>query len=71
MPGMIDGRKEAAVAPTRDPPGMSRRGFLYTTTAAVGAAGLVAAVWLFIDQMNPDAGLRAAGDVVDVDLADL
>ncbi len=52
-------------------PAPSRRSFLYGTTALVGAAGLVAAFWPFIDQMNPDARVRALGDVVDVDLADL
>ena len=50
---------------------MSRRSMLYAGTAAVGAAGLVAAAWPFIDQLNPDAATRAAGDVIDVDLAGL
>ena len=49
----------------------SRRNFLYATTAAMGAAGLAAAAWPLIDHLNPDAGVRAAGDVIDIDLADL
>jgi ubiquinol-cytochrome c reductase iron-sulfur subunit len=52
-------------------PVISRRSFLYVTTAAAGAAGAVAAAWPFIDQMNPDAGIRAARDIVDVDLSNL
>jgi len=50
---------------------LSRRRLLYATTAAVGAAGLVAAIWPFIDQLNPDAASRASGDVIEADLADL
>jgi ubiquinol-cytochrome c reductase iron-sulfur subunit len=52
-------------------PAPTRRSFLYTTTAAVGTVGLIAAAWPFIDQMNPDAGLRAAGDIVDLNLINL
>ena len=44
---------------------------LYATTAAMGTAGLVAAAWPFIDHFNPDAGIRASGDVIEVDLAGL
>jgi ubiquinol-cytochrome c reductase iron-sulfur subunit len=54
-----------------DRPAMSRRSLLYATTAAVGAAGIVAAAWPFIDHLNPDAAIRASGDVTDVALADL
>jgi ubiquinol-cytochrome c reductase iron-sulfur subunit len=50
---------------------VSRRGFLYAATAAVGAAGLTAAAWPLIDQMNPDARTRAAGDRLSVDIGDL
>ena len=49
----------------------NRRNFLYAATAAVGVVGIGAAVWPLIDQMNPDARMRAAGDVVAVDLAGL
>src|SRR5690242_12033898 len=55
-------------APTERP---SRRNFLYISTALVGAAGCVAAVWPFIDQMNPDAAARAREEVLAVDVADL
>jgi ubiquinol-cytochrome c reductase iron-sulfur subunit len=54
-----------------DRPAISRRGVLYATTAAVGAAGIVAAAWPFIDHFNPDAAIRASGDVIDVALAEL
>jgi ubiquinol-cytochrome c reductase iron-sulfur subunit len=50
---------------------LSRRRLLYATTAAVGAAGLVAAIWPFVDQLNPDAASRASGDVIEADLAGL
>jgi ubiquinol-cytochrome c reductase iron-sulfur subunit len=50
---------------------MRRRKFLYCTTAAVGGGGLIAALWPFLDQMNPDAAVRAAGDIVEVSLVDL
>jgi ubiquinol-cytochrome c reductase iron-sulfur subunit len=48
-----------------------RRNFLYATTTAVSAVGLAALAWPLIDQMNPDAAVRAAGDVLDIDLASL
>lgn len=45
----------------------SRRDFLYIATGAVGAVGVAAAVWPFIDQMNPDASaLAMASTEVDV-----
>jgi ubiquinol-cytochrome c reductase iron-sulfur subunit len=50
---------------------MRRRIFLYSATATVGGGGLVAALWSFLDQMNPDAAVRAAGDIVEVSLVDL
>jgi ubiquinol-cytochrome c reductase iron-sulfur subunit len=37
----------------------TRRDFLFTTTATVGAVGAAAAVWPFIDQMNPAADTLA------------
>ena len=40
-------------------------------TGSVGAAGIAAALWPLIDHLNPDAAVRAAGDLVAVDLADL
>jgi ubiquinol-cytochrome c reductase iron-sulfur subunit len=50
---------------------MSRRSLLYAATATMGAAGLGAAAWPFIDHFNPDAGIRASGDLIEVDLAGL
>ena len=37
----------------------TRRDFLFTTTATVGAVGAAVAVWPFIDQMNPAADTLA------------
>jgi ubiquinol-cytochrome c reductase iron-sulfur subunit len=54
-----------------DRPTTSRRNLLYATTAAVGAAGIIAAAWPFIGHLNPDAAVRASGDVIDFNLADL
>jgi ubiquinol-cytochrome c reductase iron-sulfur subunit len=44
---------------------------LYAATAAVGVAGIAAAAWPLVDQMNPDAGVRAAGDRLGVDIGGL
>ena len=41
----------------------TRRDFLYIATSAVGAVGVAAAAWPFIDQMNPDATVRALSSV--------
>ena len=37
---------------------VTRRNFLYVTTGAFAAAGAVSA-WPFVDQMNPDASVKA------------
>jgi ubiquinol-cytochrome c reductase iron-sulfur subunit len=50
---------------------INRRRFLSTTTAAVGTVGAASAAWPFIDQMNPDARIRATNDVIQVDLVKL
>lgn len=47
--------------------GASRRDFLYLATGAVGAVGVAAAVWPFIDSMNPAADTLALASI-DVDL---
>jgi ubiquinol-cytochrome c reductase iron-sulfur subunit len=47
---------------------MNRRDMLFTATAAMGAAGILVATWPLIDQMNPDARVRAAGDILEVNL---
>ena len=45
----------------------NRRDFILTATATVGAVGAGAAVWPLIDQMNPDASVKAlASTEVDV-----
>ena len=45
----------------------SRRDFLYIATGAVAAVGAAAAVWPFVDQMNPDASaLAMASTEVDI-----
>ena len=45
----------------------TRRDFLYIATGAVGAVGVAAAVWPFINQMNPDASaLALASTEVDI-----
>jgi len=53
---------------TSDNPAINRRGLLYAATAVVGIAGIAAAAWPLLDQMNPDARVRAAGNIVGVDL---
>lgn len=47
----------------------TRRDFIYVATGMVGAVGAAAALWPFIDQMRPDAAVRAAGLPIDVDLS--
>jgi len=45
----------------------NRRDFIFTATAAVGVVGAGAAAWPLIDQMNPDASVKAlASTEVDV-----
>ena len=36
-----------------------RRDFLFTASYAVGAVGVAAVVWPLVDQMNPDASVKA------------
>ena len=57
-----------AAAPPLTP---TRRDFLYLTTGAVGAVGVVGLAWPFIDQMNPDAATIAAAGPVDIDISQL
>ena len=48
-----------------------RRDFLFTATYAVGAVGAGAVIWPMIDQMNPDASVKAlASTEVDVSAVD-
>ena len=45
----------------------NRRDFIFTATAAAGAVGVGAAVWPLVDQMNPDASVKAlASTEVDI-----
>ena len=46
----------------------NRRDFLYVATGAIAAVGTALAVWPLINQMNPDASVRALASV-EVDLA--
>ena len=39
--------------------GESRRDFLLLATSAVGVAGTAAAIWPFVDSMNPSADVLA------------
>jgi ubiquinol-cytochrome c reductase iron-sulfur subunit len=41
----------------------TRRDFLYIATGAVGAVGAALTAWPFINQMNPDASVRALATV--------
>ena len=45
----------------------NRRDFIVTATAAAGVVGVGAAVWPLVDQMNPDASVKAlASTEVDI-----
>ena len=45
----------------------NRRDFIFTATAAAGAVGVGAAIWPLVDQMNPDASVKAlASTEVDI-----
>ncbi|MBZ6377221.1 ubiquinol-cytochrome c reductase iron-sulfur subunit [Pacificimonas flava] len=48
--------------------GVRRRDFIYIATAAFGGIGAAAAIWPFLDQMNPSADVLALASV-EVDLA--
>lgn len=48
--------------------GVTRRDFLYIATGAATAVGTAAAIWPFIDQMNPTADVLALS-AIEVDLA--
>ena len=52
---------ELAAATTIQAP--NRRDFLYLATGAVGAVGVAAVAWPFIDQMNPDASTLAMSSI--------
>ena len=48
----------------------NRRAFLFTASYTVGAIGLGATVWPFIDQMNPDNSVKALAST-EVDLSQI
>ena len=51
---------------------IERRDFLFTASYAVGAVGVGAVVWPLVDQMNPDASVKAlASTEVDVSSVEL
>jgi len=47
-----------------------RRDFLFTASYALGAVGVGAAVWPLIDQMNPDASVKALA-TTEVDISEV
>ena len=47
-----------------------RREFLFTASYAVGAVGVGAVVWPLIDQMNPDASVKALAST-EVDISEV
>ena len=47
-----------------------RRDFLFTASYALGAVGVGAAVWPLIDQMNPDASVKALS-TTEVDISNV
>jgi len=63
---MSDSNPSAVDAGTAE---IQRRDFLYIATGAMGCVGAALAAWPFIDQMEPDAGVVAAGGPVTVDLS--
>ena len=48
----------------------NRRDFLFTASYTVGAVGLGATIWPFIDQMNPDSSVKALA-TTEVDISSL
>ena len=47
-----------------------RRDFLFTASYALGAVGVGAAMWPLIDQMNPDASVKALA-TTEVDISNI
>mgnify|MGYP001183859989 FL=1 len=48
----------------------NRREFLFTASYTVGAVGLGATIWPFIDQMNPDSSVKALA-TTEVDISQI
>ena len=47
----------------QESPHSTRRDFLYVASGAVGAVAVAGAVWPLINQMNPDASVRALASI--------
>ena len=47
-----------------------RRDFLFTATYTLGAVGLGATIWPFVDQMNPDSSVKALS-TTEVDISSI
>ena len=63
----MKGNSTVSAAPSEQTVDTDRRDFLYIATGAVGAVGVAALAWPFVDQMNPDATTRALASIeVDV-----
>ena len=61
---------ESCPSDEQSPPNPSRRDFLTLTAGAVGAVGLGAAVWPFVNSMNPAPDVLALASL-DIDLKDI
>ena len=48
----------------------NRRDFLFTATYTIGAGGIGATIWPFIDQMNPDSSVKALA-TTEVDISQI
>ena len=48
----------------------NRRDFLFTATYSIGAVGIGATIWPFIDQMNPDSSVKAMA-TTEVDISQI
>lgn len=63
----IQGDLAVAATDSTEP---TRRDFLYIATGSFAAVGAVASVWPLVDQMNPDASVRALASI-EVDISSL
>ncbi len=63
----IQGDLAVAATDSTEP---TRRDFLYIATGSFAAVGAVATVWPLVDQMNPDASVRALASI-EVDISSL
>jgi ubiquinol-cytochrome c reductase iron-sulfur subunit len=49
----------------------TRRDFIYIASSMLGVVGVAGLAWPFIDQMQPDAAVRAAGEPVEIDISSI